>query len=194
MHFTTNESPKNKQMVYFNEESDSMIKEARYSKEYADREFHSLSSERYVPSNMHDNNNYKSVPSSELPTRLQSLIDMKEKIMIRDQDNNNNTDDHTELKNEINRDIDAIQKRLLDSEIGQRDLKNRPDLEKRRLLKTGMGMKGIEFKDIINSGASIVMSKINKQQTGVEVADMMSPALPNNDYSRLVTNDYNDDS
>ena len=60
-----------------------------------------------------------------------------------------------------------IQKRLLDSEIGSRDfVKNRPEGSKNRLIQTGMGHKqspgATHFGDMINSGASIVMSKVHK--------------------------------
>lgn len=59
---------------------------------------------------------------------------------------------------------------MLDSETGNRDfVKNRPDegiQNRSRLIKTGMGSKspaaGGQFGEIINSGASIVMSKVHK--------------------------------
>ena len=55
---------------------------------------------------------------------------------------------------------------MLDSEIGQRDImKNRPDVQnnRNRLVKTGMGNKAAAYiGDMMNSGKSIVMSKVHK--------------------------------
>ena len=73
---------------------------------------------------------------------------------------------HENLQSWINQDIEVIQKRLLDSEIGQRVFeKNMPEPKRHRLIHTGMGTKtpdGANFGDILNSGKSIVMSKVHK--------------------------------
>ena len=74
---------------------------------------------------------------------------------------------HENLQSWINQDIEVIQKRLLDSEIGQRAFeKSKPEPNRHRLIQTGMGTKSPDgttnFGDIMNSGKSIVMSKVHK--------------------------------
>ena len=84
----------------------------------------------------------------------------------------------------INQDIEVIQSRLLDSEIGNRDLiKNRTDANNKRLIHTGMANKSpganARFVDINNSGKSIVMSKVHKAPSPVAKFDQQN----NTDFS-----------
>ena len=110
-----------------------------------DREFHSLSSEHYVPSNM----------PADIARELMAGTNYNENIVIHDA-----ADHHIDNSRAwINLDIEKDEQHpVLNKDIGH----NLGD--DKRLAKTIMDSKspGAQFRDIINSGASIVMSRVQK--------------------------------